>query len=87
MWRSFFPSSLSFNSVSVSPLVVEDDVDEVADEDEAGKERGTMTAPSFAGGLRVGREARDWRVVARRRWLQKRQWWVWMGSFAFLPPL
>lgn len=41
--------------------------------------RGQMMALSLAGSLRRGREGMS-RVVARRRWLQKRQWWVWTGS-------
>ena len=40
--------------------------------------RGRIIAPSFAGDLRRGRDGIE-RVVARRRWLQKRQWWVWTG--------
>ena len=40
--------------------------------------RGRIKAPSLAGSFRRGREETE-RVVARRRWLQKRQWWVWTG--------
>jgi hypothetical protein len=42
--------------------------------------RGRIKAESAAGGERRGRVERV-RVVARRRWLQKRQCWVRIGSF------
>lgn len=40
--------------------------------------RGRIRDASVAGELRRGRVERE-RVVARRRWLQKRQCWVWIG--------
>ena len=42
--------------------------------------KGRIKALSPAGSVRRGRVVRD-RVVARRRWEQKRQCWVWIGSF------
>lgn len=42
--------------------------------------RGSIKALSFEGSLRRGREEIE-RVVANRRWLQKRQWWVWTGRW------
>lgn len=45
--------------------------------------RGRIRAESVAGDLRRGRSERD-RVVARRRWLQKRQCWVRIGRVGFV---
>lgn len=39
---------------------------------------GRIRDASVAGAERRGRVVRE-RVVARRRWLQKRQCWVWIG--------
>lgn len=44
--------------------------------------RGRISALSAAGGWRRGRVDRT-RVVARRRWEQKVQWRVWIGSVGF----